>query len=51
MLGSVLGGDPVKDNDSVLIMNRHHEVIGCGIVSGRMIKLYFDIGDFLRRER
>lgn len=49
-------GDP-KPGELVLILNKHKECIGYGKIGdekgrkGPIIHLYYDIGDFLRRER
>ncbi len=40
-----------KENDLVLVLNKHNECLGYGRFTGKEIKNYFDIGDFLRRER
>ncbi len=40
-----------KKNELVLVLNRYNECLGHGQFTGKDIKHYFDIGDFLRRER
>ena len=35
----------------VLVLNEHDECLGYGVFDGKNIKNYYDIGDFLRRER
>lgn len=40
-----------EPSDLVLVMNAHDECIGYGVFDGRNVKNYYDIGDFLRRER
>ncbi len=39
------------ENELVLVLNRHDECIGYGVFDGKNVKNYYDIGDFLRRER
>ena len=41
----------VQPSDLVLVLNAHDECIGYGMFDGRNVKNYYDIGDFLRRER
>jgi len=40
-----------QPQDLVLVMNEHDECIGYGVFDGKTVKNYYDIGDFLRRER
>lgn len=40
-----------KPGEIVFVMNEHDECIGYGVFDGKNIKNYYDIGDFLRRER
>jgi ribosome biogenesis protein Nip4 len=40
-----------KAGELVLVMNQHNECLGYGLFDGKNIKNYYDIGDFLRRER
>jgi ribosome biogenesis protein Nip4 len=40
-----------QPNDLVLVMNEHDECIGYGLYDGPSVKNYYDVGDFLRRER
>lgn len=35
----------------VLVLTEHDECIGYGLYDGKTVKNYYDIGDFLRRER
>jgi ribosome biogenesis protein Nip4 len=35
----------------VLVLNTHDECLGYGLYDGKNVKNYYDIGDFLRRER
>ncbi len=35
----------------VLVLNSHDECIGYGLFDGKNVKNFYDIGDFLRRER
>ena len=43
-------GDP-KPSDAVVVLNRHDECIGYGELQEKQLTRWFDIGDFLRRER
>jgi ribosome biogenesis protein Nip4 len=47
---SILKTD-AKPNELVLVMNEHDECIGYGLFDGKNVKHYYDIGDFLRREK
>ncbi len=40
-----------QPNQLVLVMTEHNECIGYGLFDGKGVKNYYDIGDFLRRER
>jgi ribosome biogenesis protein Nip4 len=40
-----------KEGELVLVLTQRDECIGYGIFDGKGIKNYYDIGDFLRRER
>lgn len=40
-----------QPHDVVLVLNQHDECIGYGAFDGKNIKNFYDIGDFLRRER
>jgi ribosome biogenesis protein Nip4 len=40
-----------KEGELVLVMTERDECIGYGIFDGKGVKNYYDIGDFLRRER
>ena len=40
-----------QPNELVLVINERKECLGYGLFTGPEIKNYFDIGDFLRRER
>ena len=40
-----------QPNELVLVMNVHNECLGYGLYDGKGVKNYYDIGDFLRRER
>jgi ribosome biogenesis protein Nip4 len=40
-----------QPNDLVLVLNEMGECIGYGLYDGTRVKNYYDIGDFLRRER
>ena len=43
-------GDP-NPGDAVVVLNQHDECIGYGEFQEKQITRWFDIGDFLRRER
>ncbi len=40
-----------REGEIVLVLTQRDECIGYGIFDGKSIKNYYDIGDFLRRER
>ncbi len=40
-----------KEGELVLVLTQRDECIGYGLFDGKTIKNYYDIGDFLRRER
>ena len=40
-----------QPGDMVLILNAYDECLGYGLYDGKDVKNYYDIGDFLRRER
>ncbi|MEM4247157.1 MAG: hypothetical protein QXR48_00300 [Candidatus Woesearchaeota archaeon] len=40
-----------KEGELVLVLTQRNECIGYGLFDGKGIKNYYDIGDFLRRER
>ncbi len=40
-----------REGELVLVLTQHDECIGYGLFDGKNIKNYYDIGDFLRRER
>jgi ribosome biogenesis protein Nip4 len=40
-----------KSREMVIVMNESDECIGYGVFEGKGVKNYYDIGDFLRRER
>lgn len=40
-----------KAGDLVLVLTQRNECIGYGLYDGKKVKNYYDIGDFLRRER
>lgn len=42
----IKGESPYK-----LVLNQNNEVLGYGMLKGKLFKNLFDIGDFLRRER
>ncbi len=50
-LASSILKNQASPNEVVLVMNEYNECIGYGLFDGKNIKNYFDIGDFLRRER
>jgi len=50
-------GEGIKINDFVIVQNQYHECLGYGKITadisskGKIVENFFDIGDFLRRER
>jgi ribosome biogenesis protein Nip4 len=50
-LAASIMGNEAKEGELVLVMTERDECIGYGIFDGKNIKNYYDIGDFLRRER
>jgi ribosome biogenesis protein Nip4 len=40
-----------KPGELVLVLNENNECLGYGLFTGNEIRNYYDIGDFLRRER
>lgn len=40
-----------KPDETVVVLNEHGECLGYGLFDGKNVKNYYDIGDFLRRER
>ena len=40
-----------NEGEFVLVLKQHGECIGYGLFDGKNIRNYYDIGDFLRRER
>ena len=50
-LAASITKNQAKAGELVLVMNEYDECIGYGLFDGKNIKNYFDIGDFLRRER
>ena len=50
LAGSITKNE-AKTGELVLVMTQQNECIGYGLFDGKNIKNYYDIGDFLRRER
>lgn len=50
LAASIVKND-AQPHDVVLVLNQHEECIGYGAFDGKNVKNFYDIGDFLRRER
>jgi len=51
VLAESIARNDAKENEIVLVMTERDECIGYGLFDGKNIRNYYDIGDFLRRER
>jgi ribosome biogenesis protein Nip4 len=50
-LASSIVKNEAKEGEIVLVITERDECIGHGVFDGKGVKNYYDIGDFLRRER
>ncbi|MEM2916119.1 MAG: hypothetical protein QXT19_02060 [Candidatus Woesearchaeota archaeon] len=51
VLPESIAKNEAKGGELVLVLTKRNECIGYGLFDGKDIKNYYDIGDFLRRER